>query len=328
MNIYFDKENLRSFVKSASRTAYADCNRMLKNQLNIKFTFAKKELVQDNEIKEWTRTMNTGVNGNVDWEVNTPKRPLTPESLPGFNKSQLSSIYLLDNQYDDEIKTHGLIVYGDIGREVDVLNSMIMKGTDYSFMEQIPIKNLGNWKSLEQYLSPCSDIIILDKYIFSSEDINKPNIYSLLESLCCKAKDATINVVVFTLPYAFIESEGKKNRLEPNWDELCKNIKESVGNITGKEPNVTFVLYSKLEHDRQIFTNYNYIKSGDSFNYFDSAWNVITSGSQIELFSMANKQFYENGFELLLKAQEYVYKVHKNNKDNIKGDKICNYLNF
>ena len=122
---------------------------MLKNQLNIKFTFSKKEIAQDNDIKEWTKTMNTGVNGNIDWEVSPPKRPLKPESIPSFTKAQLSSIYLLNNKYTDEIDHYGLIIYGGIGKEVDIINSLLMKDSDYGFMKQITIKRLSHCKDLQ-----------------------------------------------------------------------------------------------------------------------------------------------------------------------------------
>ena len=326
MNVYFDKDNLRSFVKSASRSAFQDCSRMLKNQLDIKFTFPKKDLAQENEIKEWIKTMNTGVNGNINWEVSPPKRPLTADSICEFNKSQLSSVYLLDDNFEDEIASNGLVVYGGVGSEVDILYSLIMKDTDYSFMKQIPICNLKNWKDLEKYLSPCTDIIIHHKYIFSSEDVNKPNIYSLIETLCTKAKNAIINIFVFTLPQIIIKTEDKTIKTSPNWEDIRKNIKRIVSNVTGKEPNVTFVLSSKLEHDRQIFTNYKYIKSGDTLNYFDSSWNIITDGSQIELFSLANKEFYKNGFDFVARENEVYNKVCEKNSSNVIGEEICNYF--
>lgn len=326
MNVYFDKDNLRSFVKSASRSAFQDCSRMLKNQLDIKFTFPKEELAQENEIKEWIKTMNTGVNGNINWEVNLPKRPLTADSICEFNKSQLSSVYLLDKKNEDEIASNGLIIYGSVGSEVDILYSLIMKDTDYSFMKQIPICDLKNWKDIEKYLSPCTDIIIHDKYIFSSEDVNQPNIYSLLETLCSKVKDAIINIVVFTLPFILIETKDQTIREKPNWEDIRKNIKKVVSKVTGKEPNVTLVLSSKLDHDRQIFTNYKYIKSGDTFNYFDSSWNVITTGSQIELFSLANKELYNNGFAFVAKENEVFNKVCEKVPTNVIGEKTCNYF--
>ena len=332
MNIYIDKENLKSYVKSASRSAFSDCNRMLKNQLNIKFTFSKKEIAQDNDIKEWTKTMNTGVNGNIDWEVSPPKRPLKPESIPSFTKAQLSSIYLLNNKYTDEIDHYGLIIYGGIGKEVDIINSLLMKDSDYGFMKQIPIKRLSHWKDLQNYLSPCSDIILIDKFIFSSEEINKYNIDTLLKTLCFKAKDAIINIVIFTLPYIVekINDKTVKTKLNRNdYINYIDSIKKSVEGITRVEPNVTIIISSNLgEHDRQIFTNYKYIESGDSFNYFDSTWAVITKGRHIELFSLANRDFYDNGIDFVNDMQTLVDNVRRVNSDNIIGAQICNYLKF
>ena len=61
------------------------------------------------------------------------------------------------------------------------------------------------------------------------------------------------------------------------------------------------------EHDRGIFTNYLRIKSGDSFNYFDSYGNVETKGTDITFASMTEPN--ERAA-----AKNVLYEVNKNIK--------------
>jgi hypothetical protein len=45
MNIYIDKQNLLSYVKSTKNESFAKCNEMLKEYFSFHFSFSKMELV-------------------------------------------------------------------------------------------------------------------------------------------------------------------------------------------------------------------------------------------------------------------------------------------
>lgn len=326
MDVYFDKENLRSYVASSANATFKDCNRMLANKFNLHFSFDKKDIMQDSDIKQWITTMTSGFKGNVHWNETHPNRPLKSNSHTTFNKDQLSSIYLLDDAKITLLHNSGILLYGVVGQELSILSSLIVDA-DYKFVKQLQIKKLSNWSDIRSYTSPCSDIILVDKYIFIDDNLYTFNVYSLVKELCYYAKNAKINIVIFTLPSIY--DRNTKLKFTPNWEGIRQGIKKLIKATIGIEPNVTFVLSSNLdEHDRSIFTNYKSIESGDSFNYFDSKGNVISKGRHIEVFSLADNEYYENYMQFVADMQNNVIDVKKINKNNIIGDKVCNYLVF
>ena len=104
MDIYIDKANLKSYVMSSANSAFADCNRMLSNKFDLKFTFSKEEIADDSTILQWITIMNDGFNGTISWNVNHPPRPLKSNSHISFTREQLSSVYLVDDERIQQIK--------------------------------------------------------------------------------------------------------------------------------------------------------------------------------------------------------------------------------
>lgn len=116
--------------------------------------------------------------------------------------------------------------------------------------------------------------------------------------------------------------------------DIAPKLKESIGNVTGVEPNLTIVTYtdrrgvpSRGEHDRTILMNYKRIKSGDTFNYFKSDGTIQTKGREIQYLSLARRENYDLAQELLKDLQGNV-DFFKRNRTNIEGDKKSNFLNF
>ena len=327
MNVYIDKANLKSYVLSSANPAFSDCNRMLANKFDINFTFSKEEIADDVTILEWIKIMNDGFQGKITWNVNHPQRPIKSNSHVSFSPEQLSSVYLVDDDRIEKIKEYGLLLFGGVGSEVNILSSLVIVGSDYGFVKQMPIRQLTHWDNLRKYTSPCTDIILVDRYLFTFEELYKENVYSLIGEICSHAKDAKMNIVILTLPKCY-DKRSKRNFV-PNWADIRKNIKSTVKEKTGENPNVTLILSSNLkEHDRTIFTNYKSIESGDSFNYFDSNKNVITSGRHIEVFSLVERDFYTNNMQFVSDMQKILDNTKRLNIDNIIGDKKSNYLKF
>lgn len=94
-------------------------------------------------------------------------------------------------------------------------------------------------------------------------------------------------------------------------------------------PNVTFVLWRHKreirsifdEHDRTLFTNYLRLKSGDSFNYFSSSGSKITNGREMDILSLASRNFYNLYKDLLQDINTYVQDCKVNKPSMIHGDK-------
>lgn len=327
MDVYIDKANLKSYVLSSANPAFADCNRMLSNKFDLNFTFSKEDIAEDIIILEWIKIMNDGFKGKVSWNVKHPQRPIKSNSHTYFSPEQLSSVYLIDDDRIETISEYGLLLYGGVGKEIDILSSLIMADTDYGFVKQLPIKQLKHWNDLRNFTSPCSDIILVDQYIFTFQELYDVNIYEMIGEICSHAKDAKMNIVILTLPQCY--DKRSKISFVPNWADIRKNIKKIVEEKTGKNPNVTLILSSNLEeHDRTIFTNYKSIESGDTFNYFDSNWNVISTGRHIEIFSLADREFYANSMQFVNDMQVILDNTKKLNKDNIIGEQKSNFLKF
>lgn len=325
MDIYFDKPNVKSYIASSANNAFADCNRMLTNKFDIRFSFSKEDIdANDNDIKQWITIMNDGVKGTIKWNEKHPARPLKTNIHTSFTPEQLSSVYLVDDERINQLKEYGLLLYGGVGSEVAILSSLIMHDTDYGFVKQLPIKKMSSWTDLRNYTSPCSDIILVDQYLFSFEQLYEYNVFALINEICSYAKKAKINIVILTMPQYY--DKTTKTYFKPNWFDIRDKIRQIVEDNTGVKPNVTFVLSSKLgEHDRTIFTNYKSIESGDTFVYFDSKGNVISTGRHIEIFSLADREFYANSMKFVNDMQDIIYNVKSY---NIIGDQKSNYLKF
>lgn len=334
MNIYIDKPNLLSVVHSAKKENYNDCMRMLKDNFRIFFTFSKKDIVDleqndKQDVMQWLTQMVTGINSSntdpVKWESTFPPRPLDTSS---FNSEQLSSVYCLSKDSDSkmlsQIKKGNLIIACE-GQEIEALSSLFFGS--FQFTKDI-FDEVSSWSDLEKYISPCTDIVITDLYIFSSPEIYQQNIYSLLRVLGSKANNSKINVIIFTLKSNYIKES--KIEFEPDWDTIYSKIRKCAEKHSSF--NVTFVTASKEtleEHDRTIFTNYKVFASGDTYNYFNSNGERITKGRWLHVHSSAIKNNEAKASKFIQDMQSIVDEIEKKKNDRlIKKDKISNFLVF
>ena len=334
MNIYIDKPNLLSIIHSAKSETYSDCMRMLKNNFCMFFTFDKKEIEQLNSLDkqdamQWLTQMTSGVNAynrdNVKWGSPFPSRPLNVDSFKG---DQLIAVYCLSKESDPKLEAHakkGNLLIACEGQEIAILSSLYFDSLQYT---KNIFPKISSWEDLKEYVSPCTDIIIVDQFIFSSPELYQKNIYSLIRALCSKVKNSHVNIVVFTLKSNY--NKLTSTEFEPDWDTIYSKIRKCAEKYSSF--NVTFVTASKQtleEHDRTIFTNYKYFSSGDSYNYFDSNEAKITNGRYLHAHSHAYKDNESDAKKFLEDMQKIIDSIKsKNNLSLIKKDKICNFLNF
>lgn len=315
-------------IRSYDNPMYDDCKRMLKNYFHLNFNFSKSELLQNEVLMKWITTMCEGdqtANARKACYMSEPfpERPLKSNVSKTFSKEQLSAVYLLNDDKIDSINNNGCMLFSKNGNEINTLSSLI--GNDnYNFSKQIDIHHLKSWTDLEPYLLPCTDIIIEDRYIFSSEELYESNLYKLISQLSKFCKSTKLNIVFFA------QQDAKKPYVV---SEIGKRLKSIVCSQTKATPNITFVIsnYKKDFHDRIIFTNYKTLFSGDSFNYFNSKNEVISEGDWICVNSLANIEYYQNAMNFIGNMQKIVDEVgRRSNTPNcgIIGDKISNYLRF
>ena len=332
MLAYFDIENLSSFAESSAKAQFADCNRMLRGHFDLHFNFTREQLEEETKrnpaIQSWITTMTQGVKGSISYikDEQYPPRPLKSNTHKSFNREHLSAVYLINDPRIAAFKANGCILYGGVGEEVDVL-STLFKDDDYQFQKTLEIRKMTGWDILNPFVMPATDIIIVDQYCLSDDSIYEYNIYKLIEVLSQKIRNSSVNIIIFTLP----ESHNRISNIDfiPAWAEIRAVIKRKVKAITGQDPKVTFVLSRTLEeHDRTIFTNYQYLVSGDTINLFDSGWNVISKGRHLGVYSLAHQDHLQAMKSFLDDMQKAIDKTKGLNPDSIKFDKESLFLNF
>ncbi|MBE6323199.1 MAG: hypothetical protein E7073_09310 [Bacteroidales bacterium] len=298
------------------------------------FTFAKEEILQLDSLNKkdamlWLTQMTSGVNAanqdNVKWGSLFPSRPLNVDSFKG---DQLTAVYCLSKESDPKYGTlanKGNLLIACEGQEIAILSTLYFESLQYT---KNIFHKVSSWEDLKEYVSPCTDVIIADQFIFSSPELYQKNIYSLIRALCSKVKNSHVNIVVFTLKSNY--NKIKSTEFEPDWDTIYSRIRKCAEKYSSF--NVTFVTASKQtleEHDRTIFTNYKYFSSGDSYNYFDSNDAKITNGRYLHAHSHAEKDNESDAQRFLEDMQKIIDSIKsKNNSSLIKKDKVCNFLNF
>lgn len=325
MDIYVDKANLVSYAKSTSSASFPDCNRMLKRSCKLRFTFDKAEIQElpsedKNAVMAWMAYMSQGVKEDVVWGDLFPQRPVNSNCYNYFTQEQLFSVYLLDDAKSHTIKQNLLVAA--VGEEIDVLSKLIIDEEDmYSRWENL--RTHKGWGFIEKVHMPCTDIVIADPYILSDSDLFEYNLYDFIPRLCSHLKDSKVNIIIFSLP-------EYKNGVRPDLLKIAATIKSKVKAICRAKPNVTFIVSrGKEEHDRMIVTNYNAYVSGDSWNYFDSNYDVISKGRNLHIHSLAKNDNKQRVIEFISDLQIVINDLKsRNNPDLIQGDKKSLFLNL
>lgn len=287
MNAYIEIESLRSLIGNRSDDRYGECMRMLKRNLNLNFLFSKAEALSDPAIQNWVKELTYGsIAPKPNWESDYPD-PENELSLDHVTVDKLCAIYLLDDERPQTLSEAMLVSY--CGHELDTLSQLYVREEIQEFEYEPAPTQIGSWKNLGSYTAPCTDILISDRYILSRKSLLGRNLYQIINTLVRKTRNLPINIVLFV----------EHNSIDPDLDldDVSDTIKESVEEIVGKEPNVTFVLCphrpgQPVFHDRLILTNYRAITSGDSFNYFNEKGNVRTTGYGITISSLAKRCNY------------------------------------
>lgn len=313
---------------------------MLKKHFSLYMNFDKDSLepmsedsddiiLQKKNAKEWLASFTSGINGNFSWNAGHPhERPLKSNIANGFSISQLSAVYLLDDEKVSMLKERGGLLFAGIGLELETLSSLFFD--DYQFSKTLDIPQMTSWDEIGPYISPCTDIIIVDQYIASQPDVMAPNLYSLVDKLSMFSHLQKINIVIFTLKENY--DKIAKITFTPDWASIRQQIQKKLERTTGVKPSVSFVLSSHEsfgEHDRTIFTNYRYLFSGDSFNYFDNNNIIISKGRNLVINSLAKIDNLEISRAFLSDMQMFINRQKAlNNPDLIIGDKESKYLSF
>lgn len=332
MRVYFDKDNFLSFFASSKHELFADCLRMLKTQCDLHLNFSK-DILTDPSISIIFAQLSSGSkkapmphfeNGPV------PSRPLKTNAHLEFTcRDQLTAAYLVTDERTETLKAKGTLLVGGKGEEVDTLSKLFFE--DYQFTKPFtPKEHMPNWESLSPTVMPCTDIIIVDRYLFASEGLLDYNIHALLSTLGGQQDNRKYNIVIFTCLQQEITIDGKKSSITPNWSAIKGKIKSYLKVKNGATPNVTIVTLKRVkEHDRTIFTNYNNSYSGDSLTYYNSKWQLITTSRNYSVHSHGLRDNLQKGYFFIDDMQRVIDGLsYPKDSDLFVGDKKSNFLRF
>lgn len=329
MDLYIDKENLKSFIHLRSEDDFDDCLRMIRRQLHVIYNMDKSVFRDDPEMTQWLLRMGEGRGASEETDTFNndlfPLRPIKSNSYIEWGRKELSAVYLIDDLNTIKLKNKGCVLLGDIGEELRVLLKLFC-GRDYDYHHLYDLqKNFNSWEQLvdDNQMLPCTDIIINDRYLFNDDFmLVEYNLYRMLKAIVNNVKNK-VNVVVYT------QNDSIRNF---GIDKATSIIKSAIEKTTSMKPNITYVTSgakpTKIPHDRFVITNYRLIRSGDSFIYFNTKGEKITKGGSLDIDSLAKYETYVFVNSLLESLQSIYNDLYRLNKDLIIGSRVSNFIKF
>lgn len=311
---------------------FVKCNEVLLSAFNLCFTFdksdiqkAKKEVRHNFDL--WLKTATKNRNGKKnDWNIEFPQRPVHKSFHASFSTDMLSSIYMLDGEDVKEWAETGCLLVAEKGKELETIKKLQICNT-FIPTKQFRIRDMSDWTILGENSTPCTDIIIVDQYLFSQSELEyELNSYSLVGELCKWAKSTPINIVFFTLK----EYKDGEQYQDVPFRTIERKLKDNLYQQIGMEPNITFVILpAQKQHDRTILTNYKMYTSGDSFKYFKDGANVslCTHGEWMYISSLYDDGVLQNAQDFICDLQKIIDDV-KGGLMSIRGDKKSFFLKF
>jgi len=167
-----------------------------------------------------------------------------------------------------------------------------------------------SWDLLGNYLLPFSDCIIIDNFLFSeTKEIWDQNLRKILIQLD-KSTPVKYNLLIITY-------RGNNGEIK------ISDISEYLNQIKTKlslKANISLIVTSKIEHDRNIFMNYMRIKSGTGINLFNTKEEPMVN-TEIEFQTYEKPEHYDNADIILIDVSRKVDDViRKNNPNELSGD--------
>jgi hypothetical protein len=219
----------------------------------------------------------------VDDRFTKPYKNIIPKSHSIF------SLYFIDdddtNSQEKYRKINGYFFgfYEDYYEEWQRLNisNEPKKLTISKFSETNAVVN---WDNIIGKIYSLTDVIICDNYLLNDPSLWESNLFPLIKALSLHAIKQ-FNILIYSF-------EGERHELlydlDRIFEQISKNIKDS--NISCKLGIILAPKKNKFK-PRRIFTNYLFLNSDDSFNYFNSQGKIITRETDITYNPLTN---YEN----------------------------------
>lgn len=337
MDIYIDFPNFCSYLSSMSHRDFKEVNEIMMASCDLKFTFDQSKMAMvKKDIKNKFQIWLTGATKNRhgrsnEWNVLYPQRPIDRNNFLKADPQKLSSIYLISGEDADKESHVGCLLIADGNNDIDIIKNLQVANR-FIPTKKYRIRDMTNWSNIGNNSSPCTDIIIVDQYLFLQEEIYfEKNAYAILEELSKWAKNEILNIVIFCFfEGCYKDSSNHRVPYQIPSPSIQRAIKKKIENVVGVEPNLTLVKLPQFcQHDRTIFSNYKMFTSGDSFTYFkgDDNISMCSHGEWMHVDSLIDNDNYNNAFSFISDLQDVVNDAQKH-LGSIIGDKQCNYLLF
>jgi hypothetical protein len=141
--------------------------------------------------------------------------------------------------------------------------------------EKNPKNKLTAWTDLKSYILPCNSLVIIDNYIIKETEQKKieHNLIPILENLLPLEMQ---NISPFYITIVTIREEKTDDKVMKQHCENCiKKINTHFSTQRPYKVEISIILTtSEYNHDRNIFTNYQWFHSGNSFSYFNKKGDI------------------------------------------------------
>ena len=334
MTIFFDKNNLESFISSYSDDRFGGAFKSVKNHMNIQMNFTKEELKAGGRSSEVIlKFLSKLMEGRGNFALNFdsspyPERPITL-NLHSKLKPKPRAVMLLDDEKLASCKQVGACAIGGVGEELETICSFFLGNDGDGYERKFivgasdPEIRLSSWQELHSVILPFYDLIISDRYILKCDEYTFKNNFGKILEVLHTGRTVKSNIVLFT--------ELPDFQFNWSYEKIREVVTEVTTQITGKAANFTLIWAKNrgiIKHDRNIITNYQWFFSGNSLNYFGTNNSVLADGCTLAVYALANKNNRKCAEGHLLDMQEGINKLKQLNPDFIQGNKKSNFLKF
>lgn len=149
------------------------------------------------------------------------------------------------------------------------------------------INKFKNWGELQNFRHPLNAMVVVDNFILDT-DKSKDNLIDLLNNfLPHKLEKQIFDLTIIT------NNQKRSNNTDKqkyNLNNKYKEIDAEIRNLRSYQINISLIIVdADKNHDRNIFTNYFWLHSGHSFDYF-SEKSRVTNPTNLMIFSVFYQQ--------------------------------------
>lgn len=344
MRLVIDKANLSNVARLANKRLQQDALFTMQTQLDVEFNFTKEERDQEANSDEllgfWFQEFSElkGTH-NRHYYVQPGEEPFSLRENTYDTWPKPHTAFLLE-QPAELVRQHqlaGELMVYTLGEESRFFTTIFLGSQHRETHRGLSIGKEGfrQWNDLSRYITPLTDLILVDPYIGSSRELLASNLLSIVR-LFRTGKRGRTNIILLT--------DKSKLAAGVTLESLQQSIKAEIASIQGCAAQVTVVgwqgdtkqnrqqhpeIEKFEEHDRTLITNYVRWKTGDTFNYFDSQNKRITRGRSLDMFSMlAKRDYLAEAQDLLNDINNYLLRCQTSNPSNIVGDRSSRLLSI